>query len=340
MAKPLGHQFLVNVLVLVLMLYLVITVEQLRNSHCPNSLFSPNRKDLTRLSVTQDALAPTASQARRNRPMPHCASAKTQAKSFLMVFMGHSGSTAIISELRAHSQAFIDKFEPVDHQQHFNTTQALKFTRHFFEQGIAAGNTPGFKIRPMHILGEPEKWRELAVKYDTRIIWQYRKNLMKSSIGEYSNRYLNDSSILKGLESQEKAEDRCNFGVGCSYRVDDLDFLHKTLQGKFRSQKQITDAVHAISGGEGCVREVPYEDYLYERVETLSDLQQFLGFDEEKTAPERYKATGDNMCDVVENWEEVCTNFYGCVLWQHMLDDRRNNCFCPFSSGPAKYCDM
>lgn len=340
MVKHTSHrQLLVNAIVVVLVVYLLIfAVVQFRNAHCSHSLITNPDEAVTRLKAA--SAPPKPSEPHRNRPMPECAAGKTRAKTFLMVFMGHSGSTAILSELASHSHVFVTQPEPVDHQAQYNTTEALEITRDFFDRGIALGKTPGFKIRPMHILDEPEKWRALAIEYETRIIWQYRKNLLKSSVGEYSSRYLNDTSVIEGLRSREMVDDRCNFGVGCSFRVDNFDFFHKTLQDKLHSQKLITDAVHAISGGEGCVREVPYEEYLYEREKTLSSMQRFLGLDEEQTAPERFKATGDNLCDVVENWDELCTNFYGCVLWQHMLDDPRHSCFCSFSSGPTKYCDM
>lgn len=321
-------------LILVLVVYLVISVNHLHSSTCPSLFsFSPEH-------AAPETARISAAQTRRSRPMPTCAATNHRAKSFLMVFMGHSGSTAIISELSSNSRAYVHKKEPVDHQETFNTTAALLFTRDFFEKGIAEGKTPGFKIRPAHILTEPEQWRKLALDYDTRIIWQYRQNLFKSAVGEYSGRYLNDTSIVKGLDSKEQAANRCSFGVGCSYPIDDVPFFHELLRGKVISQRKIAAAVHAVTGGMGCVRELPYEDYLYEREETLADVFRFLGLPQEPSEPERFKATGDNMCSVVENWAELCQNYYGCALWQHMLDDPKNGCTCPLTSTPTTYCQL
>lgn len=245
-----------------------------------------------------------------------------------------------MSELRAHSQVHVELAEPVDHQKHFDTDAALAQARVIFDRAAKMGKTSGFKIRPMHILHQPEKWAKLAEEYGTRILWQYRKNLFKATVGEYSYRVLNDTAVVEGLRTNLSKKERCALGAGCSYKIEDLGFIHRTLLNKVKTQNQITQAVGLIDGGRGCVREVPYEDYLYHREETVRDIQKFLGIKTEKTQPGRFKATGDNLCEVVENWDEVCKNFYGCIAWQHMLDDVRNECFCKYSGGPSKFCGM
>lgn len=281
-------------------------------------------------------------RSRRNRPLPKCASDGERAQTFLMVFMGHSGSTAILSELYNHSQVHVGTMEPVDHQEVFNTTEALKRTREIFNYAIRQGRTVGFKIRPNHVLAEPEAWRELVVEYKTRIVWQYRKNIMKAAIGEYSNRYLNDTSAIEGLKLNLSREERCRIGAGCSYRIENFGFLHYQLRSMLYSQNSIAGAVKVLSGDSPCVREMPYEDYLYDRDAFMADLNRFLGLGREDTTPERFKATSDNMCEVVENWDELCDKFYGCILWQPLLDDPRNNCFCKLASGSptSGYCSM
>lgn len=274
-----------------------------------------------------------AMRERRNRPMPKCVKGNKPTPAFLMVFMGHSGSTAIVSELQNHSQVLPCTREPVDHQDTFNTTEALKIARTIFERGVSKGLTAGFKIRPAHILAEPEQWRALVNEFDIRIIWQYRKNMFKGAVGEYSHRYLNDTSVVEGLHSNISREERCQIGAGCSFRVDDFEFLHERLRSMIRSNRQISQAVSELVHDTGCVREVPYEDYLYDRNATMKDLMTFLGLPEENTSPSRFKATGDSLCETVENWNDVCNAFYGCTLWQHMLDDARNGCFCKLTNG-------
>lgn len=329
-----------------LILFVTLNVHLLRTDRCVKSL----TVDTTTASTAHTTL-PTESEvheqtllnnARRRRPMPECAKSGAKAEAFFMVFMGHSGSTAILTEIRNHSQTIGGDSEPVDHQQVFNTTEALEITRRILDHGKKVGRMPGFKIRPAHILAAPDAWRAIVKEYGIRIIWQYRKNLFKSAVGEYTNRYLNDSSVVEGLHSNMTREERCKIGVGCSFRIDNFTFLHDRLRAMIRSQRMITSAVAELARDSPCVREVPYEDYLYDRQSVMDDLFQFLGLESEPTAPARFKATSDRMCEIVQNWDEVCDQFYGCVLWQHMLDDARNGCFCNLSSGAptSQYCDI
>lgn len=282
--------------------------------------------------IRRDVLM-SATVARHARPLPACAKSGQRAKTFLMVFMGHSGSTAMLSELGAHSKIHVENPELVDHQAVFNTKEALKTTRDFFDRGLRHNKMPGFKIRPRHLLNEPEKWLKLVKEYDTRIIWQYRQNFVKTAIGEYKLRKLNDTSVIEGFKKNVSSSEQCSMGK-CSFPVTDFQFLHKLFLHNSRTQREILKGVSILSRN-GCVREAPYEDYLYSREGTLRDVFRFLGVDFESTQPTRFKATSDNLCTVVENWEALCRTFYVCPGISHMLDDERNSCFCPVVSGPA-----
>lgn len=290
---------------------------------------------------TIDTSQQLAMRVRRNRSLPACAKNGTRAPAFMMVFMGHSGSTAILSELHSHSQVLKGFWEPVDHQEVFNTTEALEIARDIFEKGLKQNLTAGFKIRPVHILERPHEWRALVKQYQVRIIWQYRRNVFKGAVGEYVHRYLHDNSVVEGLKTDITRDERCQIGAGCTFRIEDFDFLRRQIGTMMRSTRFILRAVSEIARDSKCVREIPYEDYLYGRDAVLKDLQAFLGLEEEETAPDRFKATGDSLCETVENWDELCEAFYGCPKWQHLLDDVRNNCYCHMSSGApsAEFCD-
>lgn len=302
--------------------------------------------------ITNISSRPTGVETDNLRPMtlrretfhqqiPECARGSTRAKSFLVIFMGHSGSSAIVSELKSHPQVLVENKEPVDHGEYAkNTTLALQYTTEFFKRGISLGKTPGFKIRPIHIRKNPQAWVELTRQFETRIIWQYRRNILKQAVGEYSYRYLSDDSILEGLRSEDQVKNRCETGAGCSFRIDDMNYFHNLLTSCARSDFSIALATHLIAGGRNCVHELRYEDYLYHREGALKDLFQFLGLDDYETEPNRYKATGDNLCQVIENWDELCSNFYGCSIWRHLFEDERNQCSCKFARSPRDYCYM
>lgn len=275
-------------------------------------------------------------------PMPACAGEGTgRARSWIMVFMGHSGSTAIVSELSQHSEVFFELPEPVDHgERQENATAAYEYVRDFFQRGIAAGKTPGFKMRPNHILDPAmsDKWASLVKEFDTRIIWQYRENVFKQSVGEYSHRYLNDTSVVEGVAKGVTREERCKIGAGCRFRIDNFGFFHELLRDALNNDKLISRAVHSITGGAptACALPMPYEAYLYDRAGAMARLQDFLGLPHEEHAPHRTKATSDSMCDAVENYGDLCREFYGCHTWRSLMDDVTNKCHCAmFATGPG-----
>lgn len=244
-------------------------------------------------------------------------------------------------EIGQHPLIRVDEMELVDHQEVFNSTEGLMMAEKFFENTIAGGRIPAFKIRPKHILEDPEAWRTLVNKFGTRIIWNYRKNVFKQAVGEYSNRYLNDKSSVEGLTKNISWAERCKIGAGCHYPIDNFNFLRTTLRGIVNSQNKVYKATgHLFRDQTPCVREIPYEDYLYHRHSVMRDIFQFLGVPHINTVPDRFKATDDNLCNVVENWPELCSQFYGCVLYQSMMDDERNECFCPLSVGDAALCNL
>lgn len=274
---------------------------------------------------------------RKQKPLPQCSS-NGLAKTFLIVFMGNSGSTAISTELLAHPQTYMQKLEYV--KEYENVTDSLAATRAFFEEGVAKGLTPGFKIRPGHILKAPEEWKKLAIDFDTRIIWNYRKNVIKSSLTEYVKMVLQDDLGTGGLQKNISIEERCQLGQGCRHRVD-VPKLHEMMKRGLRCNSQIITGVNLLDGGRGCVWEVPYEDYLHYREETIEDLQQFLGLERVATQPTRFKGTKDDLCAAIENYDELCERLYGCVIWQGMLEDGINGCYCKhYISGDGRYCDI
>jgi hypothetical protein len=280
------------------------------------------------------------SQKAEHLPLPACAK-DGRARSWIIVFMGHSGSTAIASELSQHSEVFYEQPEPVDHDAlETNGSAAYEYVRAFFKRGIAEGKTPGFKMRPRHLL-DPEmagKWAGLVEEFGTRIVWQYRENVFKLAVGEYSHRYLNDSSVVEGIRGNMTREERCKVGAGCRFRVDDFGFFHDLLRDAVNNDNLISRAVHVVTRGaaDACTLALPYEAYLYHHDGAMRRLYDFLGLPHEMHAPERAKATADSMCEAVENYGELCREFYGCHTWRALMDDFKNGCYCAmYRSGPG-----
>ncbi|CAN8070607.1 unnamed protein product [Agarophyton chilense] len=269
---------------------------------------------------------------------PPCSQSKPGKQNFLMVFMGHSASSAILSELKQHSRFFITIPEPIDHPPYeFNTDLGIRYADEFFKNASSTGKISGFKMRPWHILHAAGEWKALVIKYNIRLIWQYRINVFKQAVGEYTARYMNDSSAIEGIDHTMSDEDRCKIGVGCQFRIENVSRLHDLMVNFIENNRQIQDAVHLLSNSneeEQCMLPVTYEDYLYGRETTMRKLLKFLDADYEDHAPFRKKATSDNMCYALLNFhEEICDAFFRCSKWRSMLHDPRNLCTCSLSKG-------
>ncbi|CDF39845.1 unnamed protein product [Chondrus crispus] len=262
-----------------------------------------------------------------NSAYQHKSERRSRAKTFLVVFMGHSGSTAFTTELRAHSQFEVKRLEPLDHGEYQRDSKlALQKARELMDLGIANGKIPGFKIRPWHIGNMPEQWQNFVKEYDTRIIWQYRENIVKQAIGEYRHRFLNDSSVVEGLRADEEvcAKDS---DQKCRIKIENMRGLHGLMNDFSSSDELLASAARKLRRDKD-MSIVRYEDYLYHRERTMHETFDFLGVDYEETAPQRKKASPDSLCEMVSNFQEVCDHFLPCQLWRTYLHDPVNNCRC------------
>lgn len=265
--------------------------------------------------------------------LPPCSHSKAGRQNFLMVFMDHRASSAILSELAQHSHIFVPVPEPLDHPPYeFNSEFGLKYADEFFNNASTAGKVAGFKIRPWHILRSPSKWRALVLKHNIRVIWQYRENIFKQAVGEYTAVYSNDSSAIERIGRSMSQGEPCRVGVGCRFTLYDMRKLHEFMLRFWENDETIRNAVHLVADFQDdtiCALPVPYEEYAYERKLTMRKLHMFLGVPSEDHLPFRQKAAGDNMCETILNFQEViCPAFFGCSIWRPMLRDGKNRCSC------------
>lgn len=78
------------------------------------------------------------------------------ATAFMVVFMGHSGSTGYINELKRHPQIQVGRLKPIHHGIYqCNTVLAVERVRDLIKHALVQGKTPGFKFRPFHIPNPP-----------------------------------------------------------------------------------------------------------------------------------------------------------------------------------------
>ncbi|PXF44259.1 hypothetical protein BWQ96_05963 [Gracilariopsis chorda] len=108
----------------------------------------------------------------KDKPEHHTKSVRRSgAKTYLVVFVGHSGSTAFVTELRTQFEFLVEKREPVyHHEYHRDTDLAYKYAKELMDRGTQKGEIPGFKIRRYHILNKPELWKQFVKEYGCRVI--------------------------------------------------------------------------------------------------------------------------------------------------------------------------
>lgn len=280
-----------------------------------------------------------AARMRMLDDLPRCAAAG-RARTFMLVFQGHSGSTALITSLRQHSQVEVPGLEPIDHAPFVDiktgsiapngTDAALAYVHSVFHNATHAHNrTAGFKVRPTHLLKQPGNFSTLIRDYSTRIIWSYRSNLIKQAVGDYRIHHYKDKLSYEGFLVDasgvaKRPSDRPN-----SIRIDNTARLRELVKSRARADRILTGAISKIAV-DGCVLPVSYESYLREPDATLERIQRFLGLDTAERHPsQRAKANHDSLCDLIENFDDVCKAFFGCSQLRWMLDDIENGCSCP-----------
>lgn len=249
-----------------------------------------------------------------------------------------------MTSLQQHSATLITSLEPVDHGLYVQGSKddaalrAANYTMNLFANGTAARKMVGFKIRPRHLQVRPAVFSNIIKLYDTRIIWSFRSNMLKQAIGDYAIHYKGDLTAYEGVkvDANGTALTKESERRPTRFKIHDMAALHALLKSRVEGDMKVARALHQISP-DGCVLPISYENYLLQPELTLERVQTFLGLDTREMHPAlRKKATGDSICDVVENWADLCEAFFGCVQWRWMLDDFENGCSCT-SLRPSRF---
>uniref|UniRef100_A0A7S2ZXQ5 Uncharacterized protein n=1 Tax=Rhodosorus marinus TaxID=101924 RepID=A0A7S2ZXQ5_9RHOD len=246
-------------------------------------------------------------------------------ESFLMGFVGHSGSSAIMSTLWRHSMIEIPwPMEPL--QKARSSAMAAQMTRVKFDASIEKGLKPGFKLRPGHVLGAADLWNQLVSSYKTRLIVLTRDNCFKAAIGLYTIRARFDLSAQQGLSAKE-AETHCKENPeSCYYDVTNLRFFAYLMHISKHGMNQVLALRDSVQWP--CVLHVTYEDYVRDNEEVMNKIYDFLGLEAEDNTPRFEKALSDSPCVVLKNYQEVCADLWGCEELRPYLEDEEHGCVC------------
>ena len=106
---------------------------------------------------------------------------------FVVLFMGHSGSSALMEQLERHFHFFNPGFEPL-YGLRPNASAAFLKAREYFEEGRAKHVTVGFKMRPWSILALKAEFKLLAAEYNVCVAQNFRLNMLESFITDMRER--------------------------------------------------------------------------------------------------------------------------------------------------------
>jgi hypothetical protein len=206
-------------------------------------------------------------------PQPRIVSVQPNPKchGYLMVFVGHSGSS-VLHEIITRTFNFTSGgFEPLERFKP-NATAAVEKASEIFGRAQKRGIRTGFKIRPWSIMKAPELHRRLVEKYKLCVIAQYRLNTLLKSITSIREREsnqtqftlmdksiapneqyrvtLNDSSSIRDLIDSVQGDGAIDMitGAAATLEPDGTRIIHCTYE-EFMQQPQIL--IDRIAAGLG-----------------------------------------------------------------------------------------
>lgn len=240
-----------------------------------------------------------------------------------------------MSILKQHPGTSIDDLpilEPLNTKERTeNITAAVEWTREYFRKARDEGRFVGFKLSGFPVMRAKEEFAQIVEEFETAVIWNFRLDFFKRSVGRYPFQWLGDDTAVSGI-SKKELEERCNMGVGCNFDVDNIEDLHCQMTRSWRVHWGMEETVDFLTArsvfGKSCALHVDYHDFLKHPDHVSMQMQDFLGLPRKAIEATRMKATSDNMCEVVSNYADLCAAFSECSEWKDMLNDTENGCSC------------
>lgn len=283
---------------------------------------------------------------------------------WLLFFIGHSGSSAFTQQLGWHPNVKLIGYEPLTH---LNSSAALSFTTKVMDEARLenlAGKrvSVGFKLREWSIgLSEYGQWSELIRRHGTRVMLQTDENILRSVTGDLTNRHaLCAVCEGKNLSNVASAQHHCQhcmaegnpsalqflvrnklittedttriFPVYISISQILINAFHEVLR-----QRGMTDHVNEIMGRLSSTLHLTYHDFMIDSWATITKALDWMGVENpymQRVPPEGrvafVRSSGAlRWCDKIHNWNRVCLAFGSCQKLGWMLADAENDgCTC------------
>jgi hypothetical protein len=224
---------------------------------------------------------------------------------FVLLFRGRTGSSYLMSAIRRHPQAHACGEELVEHLRKNHIQIVRDFLVGESAQDYIAS---GFKTKYSDI-GDQESFAALLSDINTRIIVLERRNLVKQVVsfitGEQLYKKTGDWNLYNNLQSEPT-----------SIQVE-LTAFDRELKKMENSQVQLMRFANQLMLPTLFIY---YEELLIMPEEVFGWVTNFLSLPSHPFHSKTTKNTKDNLQDVIENFDELRSNYIG-SKYECMFDE-------------------
>ena len=202
-----------------------------------------------------------------------------KCKGYLMVFVGHSGSSILEELITRHFNFTSWDYEPLETYRRdgtWNATAAAGRASEIFGNAQRRGIRTGFKIRVWSILKAPKLHRQLVEKYELCVISQYRLNTLLKTITSIREREMNQTqfTLMEDRSNPPDMEYRLSLPDQGSIRAVLID----TALGDTDVEK-ITSAAAILEPNGTLIIHCTYEEFVQQPQILMDRIAAGLGVD-------------------------------------------------------------
>jgi LPS sulfotransferase NodH len=216
----------------------------------------------------------------------------------VILFIERDGSTYLSSLLSSHPyiEAVYERFAVLK-QKNATSEDQLNWAKKFFTPSyINTMSARGFKTKLIDILDQ-EKFKDLCIKKNLRIIHMHRRNRVKAVISKINAKRLYDKSGYWNLYEEKDRIPATLFDIN---QIDELMIEREMLENELDK--------YVISLNLPTLK-VTYEDLLTKKDVSLKTIFDFLKVPMKPVESKTIKHTDDDLQNVILNFEEVKNHY-------------------------------
>jgi LPS sulfotransferase NodH len=217
---------------------------------------------------------------------------------YVILFIERDGSTYLSSLLSSHPniEAVYERFAVLK-QKNATSEDQLDWAEKFFTPAIInTVSARGFKTKLIDILDQ-EKFKDLCIKKNLRIIHMHRRNRVKAVISKINAKRLYDKSGYWNLYEEKDRIPATLFDIN---QIDELMIEREMLENELDK--------YVISLNLPTLK-VTYEDLLTKKDVSLKTIFDFLKVPMKPVESKTIKHTDDDLQNVILNFEEVKNHY-------------------------------